>query len=155
MKEAKLHTFGANDENAYCDLDFFTHRALGKDYDNFMSLIEKCNFKSDEIWLDDLIECCHKYVCKKINDDESIEHGDIYWIPAWKSPGWFSVRENGFHHVVNNGKNKILVRFDEGVPSIHKQCFPNVSYNQVYKEMNDLTHYSHMHQNSLYDWYNE
>lgn len=154
MKDAKLHTFGAEDESAYCDYDFFTRKALGNDdYDNFMLFLEENDFNLDNTWLDDLITCCYKYVDMKINNDDFIEHGDIYWIPAWKSPGWFSFRENGFYHVVDNGKRKILVKFNEGLPSLDKKCFQYVSYDNVYKELNDLTHYSHMHQNSVYTWF--
>ena len=105
MEEAKLYTFGAGDENAYCDFEFFSKKALENQYEQFKSFVYSQESESlADLAIEDvelLKELCMKYIFYKINTDSSIKHGDVYWVPAWGCAGWYSIREEGFHHVVD------------------------------------------------------
>lgn len=156
MTEAKLYTFAAGDNDAFMDHEFFSKAALGYDYNKFLDYIGIDYKDFEDISTDELIAYSHEYIHNKINNDKNIKHGDLFWHPAWKSPGWQSCRINGIHHVIEDelgikhlhgGPNT------EGMPVGEPHDYPGVTYGVIYQDLNELTGFQLSFENAWYKWY--
>ena len=164
MREAKLYTFASGDYDAFMCYEFFSKDALNTDYSPFLSYISSLVGKEiyenleEEFYIDELIYYSSEYINNKINKDKNIKHGDIFWHPAWKSPGWVSSRTNGIHHVIEDElgiKHLYGGIYTEGMPVGEPRDYPGVTYNKVYQDINELTGFRKSFENAWYKWYHK
>ena len=160
MRGAILHTFAAEDKEAVLPHEFFTKKALGNDYESFVRHISSDTNTSEseidleEIWSGEFIEYLDEYIHKEIQKKD-VRHGDVFFIPAWGAPGWRSVRVYGIHHVVENDNGVKCLRggmYTEGMPVGDPLDYRDVSYDNVYKELNILVGFNESYENAWYKW---
>ena len=158
-REAVLHKFAANNSEAAIDYEFFSESSLDADYLPFLEYISSKTKEEvtsfEEMWTSELIEYSKEYINEKIQKDD-VKHGDIFWMPAWGSAGWSSFRVNGIHHVIEYelGVKKLYGGiYTEGMPVGDPSDYPDVTYDTVYQELNELTGYQYSFKNAWYKWY--